>query len=641
MSQFNSVAEALDLLVEPFDNDPFDSEGDWQQVLRRAGVVEPRVRPRLLSRRAILLAAVISAVLATGAFATGLADEFSSWVSGSPGEPAPASDQRGFEDRNAVSLASFPEGTELRLLLSRTVGGTTFNLLGFRNGGAYCLRLARADLPNGIGRNECLRAEELRGRAALLAGDAYFSVGNPARSVRGLFGFASDDVGALLIKRTRGREKVAVENNVFLALEAQPSGAVQRRPLPNRVLGLTAVLENGDKHVIPYVGEGQAVFLGGRLPPGPHYIGRPRDATVLPGPIAVESPIQQPRIGWLARREKRGAPLRQQRMMGVEFGRVIQPDPDNPIRIGVADVSRYGLPGARSSRPKSGVCVITFPPLTLSAGSSSCSEDPFAEGALNLGSWLGTPVVHLGGLAADGISRVTAFLASGITVRAALRDNVFTVAVPQADLGARIVGYDEHGRVAAIAEVPRPAVALPCPPATLPTPTEQLPTPQEWEQVDLGSMTVAGQRILGRTPDEVRAALGEPTRVIAAAQRTNGVAIPEFRYGGEMPADVGLTVRFIKKGGEIHANSLLYQSPSLVDAKLGYVLREQPQELQRKISSTYGTSYRLHRAYGSDPLVGCSGTFLDRSSPAGISLGVNPHRPSRPFLTIQANGASG
>jgi hypothetical protein len=634
MSQFNSVAESLDLLVEPFDN-----SGDWQQILRHAGVTEPRVRFRLLPSRAILLAAVISAVLAAAAFATGLADQFSSWVSGSPGEPAPATDQRGFEERNEVSLASFPEGTQLRLLLSRPVGGTTFNLFGFRNGDAYCLRLARADRPNGIGRNECLRAEELRGRAALVADDAYFSVGDPAQSVRGVFGFANDDVEAVSVRRTLGTERVPVENNVFLTLKAQPSGTVQRHPLPDHVLALTALLDDGKRRNIPYVVEGQGVFPNGQVLRAPSYFGRGQGRG-LKGPSVVEAPIENPKIGWLEQREERGTALGQPRGIQVEFGRVIQPDPDNPIRIGVAK-AQFGSgrpPGFQAQR---GICVITFAPLARSAGSSGCSEEPFGQGALNLGPTLGTPILHLSGIAPDGITHVTAYLASGRTVEAALRDNVFGVAVPQADMPARLVGFDDRGRVAAITEFPGNAVALPCPPATLPTPTEELPAPRKWERIDLGSMTVAGEPILGRTPDEVRAALGEPTRVIAAAQRTNGVAIPEFRYGGEMPADVGLSIRFFKKGDKIYANSLLYQSPSLVDAKLGHVLREQPQELQRKVSSTYGNSYRLHRGYGSDPLVGCSGTFLDRSSPAGMSFGVNPHRPSRPFLTIRTNGASG
>lgn len=632
MSQFNSVAESLDLLVEPFDNN-----GDWDQVLRRAGVAAPQARSRVRLRRMIALAAVVSCLLAAAAFATGLVDRFSSWVSGSPGTPAPANDQRGFEERNKVAFASFPEGTKLRLLLRRTVSGTTFNLLGFRNGDAYCLRLARADRPTGIGQNECLRADELRGRAALVAGNARFSVGDPAQNISGVYGFASDDVEAVVVRRTRGRERVPVQNNVFLALKDQPSGTVQRHPLPNYVLALTALLRDGSSRNVPYVVEGLGVFPGGRIPSVPSYFGRGQ-GSALKGPTSVTAPIDEPKIGWLERREQRGTPLPQPRGMQVEFGRVIQPDPDNPIRIGVASASQFGFGGARGSR-QGGICVLTSSPLTLSAGSSSCSEDPFAEGALNLGAWLGTPIVHLGGIAADRISRVTAYLASGRSVEAALRDNVFGVAVPQAELGARVVGYDDKGRVAAIAEVPGNAVALPCPPAELPTPTEQLPEPRTWERIDLARMTVAGERILGRTPEEVQAILGEPTRVIAAAQRTNGIAIPEFRYGGAMPADLGLAIHFFKKGDKIYANDLFFQSPSLADAKLGHVLRMQPLQLQRAVTSTYGGTYRLYRGYGSDPLVGCTGTLLDRSSPAGISFGVNPHRPSRPYLTIRANGA--
>jgi hypothetical protein len=632
MSQFNSIAESLDLLVDPFDN-----SGDWDQILRRAGVAAPQARARVRLRRMIALAAVVSGMLVAAAFATGLVDRFSSWLSGRPGTPAPANDQRGFEERNKVAFASFPEGTKLRLLLRRTVSGTTFNLLGFRNGDAYCLRLARADRPTGIGRNECLRADELRGRAVLVAGNAWFSVGDPALSISGVYGFASDDVEAVVVRRVRGEERVPVQNNVFLVLNGQPSGTVQRHPRPNHVLTVTALLRDGTSRNVPYVVEGQGVFPGGRIPSVPSYFGRGQASTIN-GPTSVTAPIDEPKIGWLERREERGKPLPPPRGMQVEFGRVIQPDPDNPIRIGVASASQFGLFEAR--RPEQGgICVITYAPLTLLGYGYGCSEDPFAEGALNLDASLGAPIVHLGGIAADGISRVTAYLASGRSVEAALRDNVFGVAVPQAELGARVVGYDDKGQAAAITEVPGNAVALPCPPAELRTPAEQLPEPRKWERIDLARMTVAGERILGRTPEEVRAILGEPTRVIAAAQRTNGVAIPELRYGGGMPADLGLAIRFFKKGDRIYANDLFFQSPSLVDAKLGHVLRMQPLQLQRVVTSTYGDTYRLYRGYGSDPLVGCTGSFLDRSSPAGISFGVNPYRPSRPYLTIRTNGA--
>src|SRR5688572_7464818 len=120
MSRFESVAESLDLLV-----DPFEATADWDGILRRAGISGSRAHSRARVRRAIALAVVASCVLAAAAFATGLVDRFSSWVSGNPGRPAPTADQRGFEVRNRVSLAAFPEGTKLRLLLSRDVGGTT------------------------------------------------------------------------------------------------------------------------------------------------------------------------------------------------------------------------------------------------------------------------------------------------------------------------------------------------------------------------------------------------------------------------------------------------------------------------------------------------------------------------------------
>ena len=67
MNQPNSVAETLDLLVEPFDNN-----GDWDQILLRAGIASPRVRSRVRLPRVIALAAVVFCMLAAAAFATGL-----------------------------------------------------------------------------------------------------------------------------------------------------------------------------------------------------------------------------------------------------------------------------------------------------------------------------------------------------------------------------------------------------------------------------------------------------------------------------------------------------------------------------------------------------------------------------------------
>src|SRR5258707_465635 len=185
------LGRALDELADRCE----DAHGDWPDVLRRARVgTLPRAARRArrrLNRRRLMLAFVLVAavVLVATAFATGLADRLGSWVTGTPGRPAPPGLQHGFEARNRAAYAAFPAGTKLRLLLARTVSGTTFSLLGFRNGDAYCLRLVRADHPNAIGRNECLRAEELNGVPALVAGDVWFSVGDPAKNINGVYGF--------------------------------------------------------------------------------------------------------------------------------------------------------------------------------------------------------------------------------------------------------------------------------------------------------------------------------------------------------------------------------------------------------------------------------------------------------------------
>jgi len=57
------------------------------------------------------------------------------------------------------------------------------------------------------------------------------------------------------------------------------------------------------------------------------------------------------------------------------------------------------------------------------------------------------------GAAADGVKRVTVFLADGERQRAALRDNLFTALVPNQP-PIRVVGYDADGRVVGIETFP-------------------------------------------------------------------------------------------------------------------------------------------------------------------------------------------
>ena len=412
------------------------NDSDWSEVLRLA-----RRRPRLPQRRlALAVALAIGGIIVAAAFATGIAGRFSAWVSGTPGTPAPPGLQHGFEVRNRAAYASFPAGTKLRLLLSRTVSGTTFSLLGFRNGDTYCLRLVRADRPNAIGRNECLRAEELTGVPALVAGDVWFSVGNPAKNINGIYGFAADNVGALLVERLRGEDSVPVANNVFLSLRGAEAGTVQHHPRPNPVVAVRALLRNGGSKSVPYVTNGGGMLPGGTRPAGPSYFGRANSQAVT-GPTKVTAPIAHPTISWLKKHELRGAPLPHVRFSHPAFGRVIQPDPADPIRIGIV----VGDKGA--------LCDYYFAPLAPTSWGGGCGPW-FQFGPIRLGSWFQSPIEHFNGFVADGITHVTVFLASGRVVQAALRDNVFTVAVSATELPGRIVGYNAHNQVSGITELP-------------------------------------------------------------------------------------------------------------------------------------------------------------------------------------------
>jgi hypothetical protein len=305
-----------------------------------------------------------------------------------------------------------------------------------------------------------------------------------------------------------------------------------------------------------------------------------------------------------------------------------QPDPDDPVRIGISVDDQGAL------------CDYYFTPLAARTWGGSCGGW-FPSGPIRLGIRYESPIVHLNGFAADGITHVTAFLASGRVVHAALRDNVFSVAVSATELPGRIVGYDAKNQVAGIVELRGNAVATPCPTPSFTKPVSALPPPKAWEKIDLATLSVNGKQILGMSPTQVEATLGKPTVVRPHAQITNGVSIPEFRYGGALQSTFGLSIAFFKNGDRIFANSLNFQSPSLVDEKLGHILRMSPTALQQAIKRTYGATLHTFISYGRSPdrFSGCTAVMKENGRPSGISFGINPYRPSRPFLTIRANAS--
>jgi hypothetical protein len=57
--------------------------------------------------------------------------------------------------------------------------------------------------------------------------------------------------------------------------------------------------------------------------------------------------------------------------------------------------------------------------------------------------------------------------------------------------------------------------------------------------------------------------------------------------------------------------------------------------LEHKIATIYAAQYKPTLAYGSQPSrLGCGGSFQTTDRSIQLSFGLNPNRPSRPFLVL-------
>jgi hypothetical protein len=613
MTRFDSVSDALELIAP----DAVE-ERSWEDVLRRAGDESPASR-----RRTVFLAAALVALAAVGvaATATGTLDRFGGWVSGQLGEPAPPEAQRAFEERNRQAFARFPVGTELRRLLSRTAAGERFDLYGFRHGSWWCLRLVRERRPDAPGANKCLASSQLAERPApaVVAETPYFRVGAPEQTVDGIFGLATSDVRIVEVVRARGgTTRTTVENNAFLVLGAQPTGSVANHPPANPIIRLFAVDAAGERHEIPFVGS-----LPDR-PRGPSYVAHDTPkAAALPGPDEVEADAGTT-VGWLERREPRGEPYAFPRERGFSrrpsWARAIQPDPTTPHRV-VLGVTTSG-----------DVCFTDLRELSARPGWFGCGG-ALGDDSLRIFGGVyygdaygprGPQFTRVSGIASDGVRSLELFLADGARVPVALRDNVFTVEAPFADFPAKLVAYDGDGRVVAIEVQPGPGVLKACPRAT---PRAAVWPPAPYERIDLGTLTIGGHAILGRSPEEVIAALGAPSR----------------RRERELRYEDAVSIGFQRARGRLWADSIGVFSQNAVDPNLGRFLRLQPGELERRLATTYPKRYRRLYGYGTEPGRGCAAGFKRQPPSARVTVtfglspvpfGISPRPRSQTFLFV-------
>jgi Tol biopolymer transport system component len=620
----------------------------WDDVLERAGLTPhaPRVPRRLMRRLVFVLVAVVVALVIVSAVAAAFGHSvfggLGSWLGGTPGRPAPPAQQQAFAWRNGASYASFPRKTQLRLLDTESVRGKSFSLLGFRDGGSLCLRLVptKAARP---GVNQCITLRELQRSPvpAVVVSTAYYPI--RGGRVAAVFGFADDTVRSVRVVHSAGAtETVPVVDNVFLVLHAGQSD-----PIYDPIVQVSARLQTGKSVLLPFTNFGVLA-----RPAVPSYLRY--DTIHLPGPQHRQATLPHVAIRWLDRREPRGRSFSPSlRAYGantrvVEFGRSVQPDPDDAYRIGVSvlRVNRVVDPfeftwvkGSASVRPhrvrlRPGMVLLcaddlfplrptpVFNNCVLNAGSSAL----FAPGhVLTVHRMYREAFTRVSGLAADGVREVDLYLASGRVIPAALHDNAYTIQAPSTQWPAKLVALDRNRRVLEIDMIDAQkskAVIAPCPRA------EPVRVPRSaaapYDRVDLATGAVAGRSVLGRSSSVVIAALGRPT-----TRRGD-----DLFYGAAPHGNAGMTVHFARRDGAVRAVALEVWDPRVTDGRIGRVLALQPTDLQRRIAVAYPGLEDVF-PYGSEPAVlGCTGTFRSRRGALEVAFGLDPLHPSRTFVRL-------
>jgi hypothetical protein len=435
---------------------PVPAGPNWDEVLQLAGHRnQPAWRRRTRSLAIVIAVAGAAATLALatplGAAIARSLSGFSTWISGEPGSPAPPADQRAFARANARTWLGFPPGTKLRLLDSiiNPATGERVELLGFRSGGTLCLRLHLIGKVGGTGQS-CAPLAELRQAGApvrvVLVDDGFGSgkhrvwygldrVHSSALQVTA--GIAADGVRTVTLTDQAGTHTVRTAGNAFLYVAWNPA-------VGQRVRQISAQTASG-RIAVPFA---QAPFLfgagGGAAKP-------------TFGPTSVQRHITGGTIGWLDHRQAKGQPLtvlpkRTERFIfrHAVFGRVIAPDPGQPIRVAVA------LSTSRHGSKTTGVCTDV---IVHGAAGGGCAvrAQLFAHGPL---AGPETMLVNgsdefavVDGLASDDVAKIVAFLANRHTQSVPLADNVYAVQIARTKLPAKLVAYDKSGLIVGIATV--------------------------------------------------------------------------------------------------------------------------------------------------------------------------------------------
>ncbi len=447
---------------------------------------------------ALTLLVVLAGTSAGQSLTDGFLARLSGWLTGAPGEVAPAQDSGSFAEANAAAYAKFPAGSDLRLLLHGEAAGLGFDLLGFRQGDSICLRLVRADYRSDHRSPVCMPRRELASinAPAVVAGTVRYDLGGdprcddrevcrdyrPTGSVQATFGLVGDEVSAMKLRTFGGRSISArLANSGFLALT--PSGEGDPG---DTVIAALAELSDGNHLAVPL------------LHPDIRYISSARDlatkslvASDLPGPVQLDYEPAGGSIGWLLRRESRGDAFGNRDQMiehtgSSDFARAVQPDPASAYRVGFTllrvEAEQYGGSG---NRGKTLLCVQALPPLESDALRGACGPPDKLFAArperMVIADPAGTPggpillaaasrpdsqFPAVVGAVSDDVATLRLYFAHGAAEQVPIKNNAFALQVAGIKYPAKLVAYDASGRVIGMELIPRAPYSIGIPRAS-------------------------------------------------------------------------------------------------------------------------------------------------------------------------------
>jgi hypothetical protein len=422
-------------------------EPDWADVTTRSGSTNRLGAGGWRGGRLVVVAAVVGVGLVVAAVALAATfGDFSRWLTGQPGSPAPAAQQRAFE-RATRSWQGFPRDAQLRRLITTTVAGARYTLYGFRGGGSLCLRL---NVTGTVVATEagCVPLGQLRADrvpAVVVASDSAigakhtiarrgpFQVVETKASVS--FGVVADGVSRVtVVHRRPAATRTTVAGDAFLSVSPRlsPFNATTRITASHGVASAR----------VPFVVT-SPFESGGETQPAAQ------------GPTTVQRAIHGGTIRWFAHREPLGQPVPTSihHTIGGSpkalFARMITPDPAVPERI-IVSISPAGKRffGGRLKDNRQVCAELIGGPYGYGGGDCWPADRLFTTAPFTAGvsGQTGGQTVALAGLASDDVARLTLFTATRRVQPIPIHDNTFFVAASLAEAPLRLVAYDHNGK---------------------------------------------------------------------------------------------------------------------------------------------------------------------------------------------------